>query len=36
VEDEAPLREPQAILAEIAELDAETKELLESIEGLIS
>jgi type I restriction enzyme M protein len=33
--EEAPLREPEVILAEMARLDTETNELLESIKGLL-
>lgn len=33
--EEAPLREPEVILAEMARLDGETNELLESIKGLL-
>jgi len=34
-EEEAPLREPQEILTEIAALDAESEEVLDSIRGLL-
>lgn len=33
--EEAPLRSPQAILAEMAELDQETNAILESLKELI-
>ena len=34
-EEQEPLREPEDIIAEIAALDAESSEILESIEGML-
>jgi len=34
-EEEAPLREPQEILAEIAALDAESAKVLDGIRGML-
>ena len=34
-EEEAPLREPQEILAEIAALDAESADVLDGIRGIL-